>query len=113
IIPIMILVSIGIVGLGLIISTHMRDFQSFGLIQTFIVMPMFWISGAIFPYNSVPPFMQIAMMFNPFTYGVDIFRAVLLGVSFFPLWVDLLVVSGFGALSILIGAREFNKMELT
>jgi ABC-2 type transport system permease protein len=112
-VPVALLASIGIVGMGLTISTRMRDFQSFGLIQTFIVMPMFWISGALFAFNSVPVFMQVAMLCNPFTYAVDLFRLVLLGVSYIPFWLDLLVVTVFGGALILIGARSFNKMEVT
>jgi ABC-2 type transport system permease protein len=112
ILPVALLASIGIVGMGLTISTRLRDFQSFGLIQTFIIMPMFWISGALFAFNSVPIFMQIAMLFNPFTYSVDLFRLVLLGVSYLPFWIDLLVMVGFGTLLILIGARSFNKMKV-
>jgi ABC-2 type transport system permease protein len=113
IIPVAFLASIGIVGVGLTISTRIRDFQSFGLIQTFIVMPMFWFSGALFAFNNVPIFMQIIIICNPFTYSVDLFRAVLLNVSFFPIWLDLLVMIMFGTIFILIGARSFNKMEMS
>ncbi|MFX1417317.1 MAG: ABC transporter permease [Promethearchaeota archaeon] len=107
IIPIAFLASLGIVGIGLTISTRLRDMQSFGLIQTFIVMPMMWLSGALIPLPT-----QITM-FNPFTYSVDLFRFVLLGVSYFPFWLDLLISGGFGAVLILIGARSFNKMEIS
>jgi ABC-2 type transport system permease protein len=113
IIPVAFLASIGIVGIGLTISTRMRDFQSFGLIQTFIVMPMFWFSGALFAFNNVPFYMQVIMMCNPFTYSVDLFRAVLLNVSYFPIWLDLLVMFLFGTIFILIGARSFSKMEIS
>lgn len=113
IIPIALLASIGIVGLGLIISTRLRDFQSFGLIQTFIVMPMFWLSGALMPVNAMDEWMQIAMRFNPYTYTVDLFRIVLLGVSLYPIWLDLLVMTGFAVVMILIGAWSFNKMEIS
>jgi ABC-2 type transport system permease protein len=113
IIPIAFLASIGIVGMGLTITSRMKDFQSFGLIQTFIVMPMFWFSGALFAFNNVPFFMQVIMMCNPFTYSVDLFRAVLLDVSFFPIWLDLLVMTVFGTTLILVGAHSFNKMEVS
>lgn len=113
ILPVALLASIGIVGMGLTISTRMRDFQSFGLVQTFIVMPMFWLSGALFAFNNVPLAMQIVMMLDPFTYSVDLFRSVLLGVSFFPIWIDLSVMIGFGIVCILLGAYSFNKMEVT
>ncbi len=112
-VPVALLASLGIVGLGLTIGSRMRDFQSFGLIQTFIVMPMFWFSGAFFAFSTVPPYMQIAMYFNPFAYSVDLFRFVLFSVSFIPVWLDLLVMSLFGLTFIIIGARSFNKMEVT
>ncbi|MFW9874801.1 MAG: ABC transporter permease [Candidatus Thorarchaeota archaeon] len=107
IVPIAFLASLGIVGIGLTISTRLRDMQSFGLIQTFIVMPMMWLSGALFPFPT-----QITM-FDPFTYSVDLFRFVLLGVSYFPFWIDLLITTVFGMIFILIGARSFNKMEIS
>jgi len=113
VIPVAFLASIGIVGMGLTISTRIRDFQSFGLIQTFIVMPMFWLSGALFAFNNVPFGMQIAMMCNPFTYSVDLVRGVILGVSFFPIWLDLIVMAAFGTIMILLGAWSFNKMEIS
>jgi len=107
ILPIAFLSSLGIVGIGLTISTRLRDMQSFGLIQTFIIMPMMWLSGTLIP---LPP--QI-LMFNPFSYSADMFRFILLGVSYFPFWVDLLVTVCFGTLLILIGAKSFNKMEIS
>lgn len=113
VIPVVILVSIGIVGIGLTVASHLESFQGFGLIQTFLVMPMFWLSGALFAFNTVPEFMQIIMMCNPFTYGVDLFRAVILGVSFFPVWLDLLVQIIFGITLISLGARAFSKLEVS
>ena len=110
ILPVALLASIGIVGVGLIISSRLKDMQSFGLIQTFIVMPMFWLSGALIPF---PPELQIVTMFNPFTYSVDLFRLVLLGVSYFPIWVDIIVVASFSIALILLGAHSFNKMEVS
>ncbi|MFX1593627.1 MAG: ABC transporter permease [Promethearchaeota archaeon] len=107
ILPVAFLSSLGIVGIGLTISTRLKDMQSFGLIQTFIIMPMMWLSGTLIP---LPP---LITMFNPFSYSVDLFRFVLLGVSYFPFWVDLLITVGFGTILILIGAQSFNKMEIS
>jgi ABC-2 type transport system permease protein len=111
--PVALLFSMGVVGIGLTISTRLTDFQSFGLIQTFLIMPMFWLSGALFAFNNVPTIMQVLMMINPISYGVDIFRFIILGVSFFPFWLDLLVLALFGAVLIIIGARSFSKMEIS
>ncbi|MFW9820277.1 MAG: ABC transporter permease [Candidatus Thorarchaeota archaeon] len=110
IIPVAFLASLGIVGIGLTISTRLSDMQSFGLIQTFIIMPMMWLSGALIAF---PSEFQFILMFNPFSYSVDLFRFILLGVSYFPFWIDLIVTVMFGAILILIGARSFNKMEVS
>ncbi|MFX1468829.1 MAG: ABC transporter permease [Promethearchaeota archaeon] len=107
ILPVAFLASLGIVGIGLTISTRLKDMQSFGLIQTFIIMPMMWLSGTLIP---LPP---LITMFNPFSYSVDLFRFVLLGVSYFPFWVDILITVSFGTILILIGAQSFNKMEIS
>ncbi|MFX1502093.1 MAG: ABC transporter permease [Promethearchaeota archaeon] len=112
ILPVALLASIGIVGMGLTISTRMRDFQSFGLIQTFIVMPMFMLSGAFFSFDTAG-ILRPVMLGNPFTYSVDLFRAVLLGVSSLPIWLDILVMTAFGTIMILLGARSFNRMEVS
>jgi ABC-2 type transport system permease protein len=112
-IPIGLLFSLGVVGIGMTVSTQISDFQGFGLIQTFLIMPMFWLSGALFAFNTVPVPMQVIMMINPISYGVDIFRFILLGVSFFPFWLDLLVLAVFGAILISIGAYSFNRMEIS
>jgi ABC-2 type transport system permease protein len=110
IIPVAFLASLGIVGIGLTISTRLSDMQSFGLIQTFIIMPMMWLSGALIAF---PEGLHIILMINPFSYSVDLFRFVLLGVSYFPFWIDLIVIIAFGSLFILLGARSFNKMEIS
>ncbi|MBD3197365.1 MAG: hypothetical protein GF317_20080 [Candidatus Lokiarchaeota archaeon] len=111
-IPVGLLFSLGVVGIGMTISTRLTDFQSFGLIQTFLIMPMFWLSGALFAFNTVPLPMQVIMMINPISYGVDIFRFILLGVSFFPFWLDLTILAVFGALLISLGAYSFSNMEI-
>ena len=111
--PIALLYSMGVVGIGLTVGSRLTDFQSFGLIQTFLIMPMFWLSGAMFAINSVPTVMQVIMMINPITYGVDSFRFIILGVSFFPIWLDLLVLTIFGTVLILLGAKSFAGMEIS
>ncbi|MBY8983141.1 MAG: ABC transporter permease [Candidatus Lokiarchaeota archaeon] len=113
VLPVVLLSSLGIVGLGLIIGTKIRDFESFGLIQTFIVMPMFWLSGAMFAIDTTDPIMQVLFRCNPFTYSVDLFRFIILGVSYFPYWLDLLVMSIFAIVLILLGSISFSKMKVT
>ncbi|MBN1216686.1 MAG: ABC transporter permease [Candidatus Lokiarchaeota archaeon] len=112
IIPIALAASMGIVGIGLIIGTKIRNFQSFGLIQTFIVMPMFWLSGTILPITNDSILYPI-YQYNPFSYCVDLFRSVLIGINNFDIWLDILVMSAFAIGLILLGAISFNKMDVS
>ncbi len=112
IIPVALVSSIGIIGIGLIIGTRIRNFQSFGLIQTFIVMPMFWLSGAMFPFDSSSA-LYIVYQFNPFSYCVDLFRFIMVDSHNFAIWLDLVVMCAFAVVLIILGAISFNKMEVT
>ncbi len=111
VIPVFLILSIGLVGIGLVIASKMSDFQGFGLVQTFLIMPMMWLSGAIFPWSSVPVPMQVIMAINPVFYGVEAVRFILTGVANIPIYVSLLVISVFSAILIYLGGRSFTKIE--
>jgi ABC-2 type transport system permease protein len=118
-IPIMLLITFGLVSVGLIIASFMGSLESFGAIQTFINLPLFFLSGALFPINGplaqgVPSWMQVASTFNPLTYGVDALRSVLLGgsyVSLQPLWVNIAVICVFDVAMIAVGTWAFTRMK--
>ncbi|MBY9005628.1 MAG: ABC transporter permease [Candidatus Lokiarchaeota archaeon] len=110
--PVVLLSCLSIVGLGITIGTRMRDFESFGLIQTFIVMPMFWLSGAMFPLSTSAPVMQVLNRCNPLFYSIDLFRLIILGASYHPFWIDLIVMGVFAISMILLGSYSFKKMEV-
>jgi ABC-2 type transport system permease protein len=118
-IPLMLLITFGLVSIGLIIASFIGSLESFGAIQTFINLPLFFLSGALFPINGplaqgVPGWLQTASIFNPLTYGVDALRSVLLGgsyASFQPLWVNVAVVCGFDVAMIVVGTWAFTRMK--
>jgi ABC-2 type transport system permease protein len=115
----MLLITFGLVSIGLIIASFMGSLESFGAIQTFINLPIFFLSGALFPINGplaqgVPSWMQIASSFNPLTYGVDALREVLLGGSYValqPLWVNLGIICVFDVAMIAVGTWAFTRMK--
>jgi ABC-2 type transport system permease protein len=117
--PIMLLITFGLVSIGLILASVMGSLESFGAIQTFINLPLFFLSGALFPINGplaqgVPGWMQAASVLNPLTYGVDALRSVLLGGSYValqPLWANIAVICGFDVVMILIGTWAFTRMK--
>ncbi len=108
----MILISFGFIGLGLIFASIMKDIQGFGLIMQFIIMPLFFLSGAIFPLDNLPKFLKYFSYLDPLTYGVDALRASLIGSSIFPLSINFLVLSFFSIAMIFLGAFLFEKSEI-
>jgi ABC-2 type transport system permease protein len=114
--PVMLLITFGLVSVGLIVASFIESLESFGLIVNFINMPMFFLSGALFPVRGagVPNWLQIAASCNPFTYAVDALRTVILGGSWqplFPLYVELLVVTCFDLAMITIGTWAFGRRK--
>jgi ABC-2 type transport system permease protein len=79
-------------------------------------LPLFFLSGAFVPINQlkgVPVLYQLQFI-NPLTYGIDGIRASLTGAPpFFPLWVDLVVIFAFALVFLILGARAFNRMQLS
>ena len=97
--------------LGTAIASLMKDFHGFQLIMNFLVMPTFFLSGAIFPLNNAPRPIQIISSINPLTYGVDGLRQVLIGASQFGLTTNILVLVIVGAILLSIGSYLFSKIE--
>jgi ABC-2 type transport system permease protein len=109
---IMILISSGFIGLGLILASIMRDIQGFGLITQLVIMPLVFLSGAIFPLTNLPAFLRYISYLNPLTYGVEGLRRALVGFSFLPFWLDFLVLCVFSLFTIILGSYLFEKSEL-
>jgi len=114
ILPIMVLITFGLVSVGLVIASFMESLESYGVIQSFVNLPLFFLSGALFPVRgpNVPNWLQTASNFNPLTYGVDALRTVILGSAaqpLYPLYHELLVVLGFDVAMIVIGTLAFNR----
>jgi len=72
------LISVAVTSLGTAIAARMRSMQSFQMIMNFLVMPLYFLSGAMFPLTSAPAWMQTLMVLDPLTYGVDALRNVVL-----------------------------------
>lgn len=114
--PIMLLITFGLVSLGLTIASFMGSLENFGAVQTFINLPLFFLSGALFPVSGagVPAWLQVAASFNPLTYGIDALRTVILGAAWTPinpLIVNLAVVGIFDVIMIGVGTWAFSRMK--
>lgn len=98
--------------LGAAIAARLEDMQGFPLILNFLVQPLFYLSGAIFPIKNLPPAMEFVTKINPFSYGVDGLRGAFSGVSVFPPTLSLAVLIGVIIVILAIGAYQFSKVQL-
>lgn len=109
---IMILISLIFAALGTAIASRMQDFHGFQLILNFMVMPLFFLSGAIFPLQGLPKILDVIMRFNPLSYGVDGVRGAFSGVFHYGLAIDFLVLSAVAAILLAIGSYLFSKVQI-
>jgi ABC-2 type transport system permease protein len=114
--PIMLLITFGLVSVGLTIASFMESLESFGVIQSFINLPLFFLSGALFPIRgeSVPAWLTIVSSVDPLTYGVDALRTVILGASWQPLYpfhYNIAIICVFDLIMITIGTFAFSRRK--
>ena len=88
------------------------DATGFQLIMNFLIMPVFFLSGAVYPLDGLPRWLSVLTYLDPLTYGVDALRYSLIGVSQIPLWIDGLVLTGFCIVTISIGTYMFKKTTI-
>jgi ABC-2 type transport system permease protein len=112
--PIMMLVTFGLVSVGLTIASRMESLESFGVIQTFVNLPLFFLSGALFPLTNVPGWLRWVSIVNPVTYGVDALRILILKsawIPLYPLQFDLLAITVFDTAMIVLGTMVFGQRK--
>lgn len=96
---------------GTAIASVMEDMHGFQMIMNFLVMPLFFLSGALFPLPGLPPLIAAIAMMDPLSYGVDGLRGTLVNGSHFGLTTDLLALGGITILIMAIGSYLFSKIE--
>jgi ABC-2 type transport system permease protein len=97
--------------LGTAIASLLSDMQGFQLIMNFLVMPLFFLSGALFPLQGVPGPIATIARFNPLSYGVDALRGLLTGTAHYGLLPDFGVLVGVTLLFLFAGSYFFSRVE--
>ena len=97
---------------GTAIASVLTDMQSFPLIMNFLVMPLFFLSGALFPLAGLPKALVAAAAIDPLTYAVDGLRGTLGGVAHFGLTTDFTVLVLTAAAILWLGSYLFSRIEL-
>lgn len=108
----MALIGISFTAFGIAIASRMEDMHGFQLIMNFVIFPIFGLSGALFPINSLPPWLRPLTLLDPLTYGVEGIRYGLSGTSQIHPLVSLLVLSGFAVVTTILGAYLFRKLRI-
>jgi ABC-2 type transport system permease protein len=85
--------------------------QGFQLIMNFVVQPVFFLSGALFPLSGVVSFLSIISAVDPLAYGVDAVRGSLTGITHFGLVTDFTVLIVISAVILTIGSYLFSRVE--
>ncbi len=108
----MILIATVFSALGVAIGSSLQDMQGFQLIMNFLVMPIFFLSGALFPLAGLPVALGLATKIDPLSYGIDGMRSVLLGQAFYGAPTDLSVLVVLAMVLLVFGAYRFSKIEV-
>lgn len=108
----MFLVAVFFTALGTAIASPLEDMQAFPLIMNFLIMPIFFLSGALFPLDGLPKLIVLITRFNPMAYGVDGIRAALTGVSHLGMGIDLLVMAAVSMVITVIGSYMFSRIQI-
>jgi ABC-2 type transport system permease protein len=109
---VMALVSVIFTAFGTAVGATLKDMQGFQLIMNFIIMPIFFLSGALFPLTGLPDAMAWVVQANPLAYGIDALRALLIGASQFNLGLDFTVLIAASAILLGVGSYFFTRIEV-
>lgn len=93
------------------IGSFVEDMQGFQAINQFIIFPLYFLSGALYPLTNVPTWLRIVAEFNPMSYTVDAMRDILIGQTHFGLLKDLIVLALTALILAGFGAYRFRHIE--
>ena len=107
----MFLIGLTFVSIGVAIASKIESMEGFQAIMSFLIMPMFFLSGALYPIEVLPDWLRVLTYFDPLTYGVDGLRYAIQGaeVAQFPILLDFGVLVIFSVCLVLLGAYLFKK----
>ena len=108
----MVFIALMFTALGTVVASFVKDYQGFQFIINFLVMPMFLLSGALYPLTDIPGVLQVIARANPLAYGVDGLRGSLVAMTHFGQLADLTVMSVITTVLLLFGTYLFNKIQI-
>jgi ABC-2 type transport system permease protein len=106
------LIAIVFAALGTALGSVVKDMQGFQLIMNFLVLPIFFLSGALFPLANLGAVMSVITRIDPLTYGVDGLRGALIHQWHFNPAINIATLAAIGIFFLSLGARLFSKIEV-
>ena len=106
------LVAVLFTSLGVAVASNLEDMQGFQLIMNFLVMPIFFLSGALFPLAGLPTVMEVVVKVDPMAYGVDALRDTLINTSHFGLGLDILILTVVTLMLLFVGSFMFERIQV-
>jgi ABC-2 type transport system permease protein len=126
-IPFVFVLAFALSALGVALASRMKSMQGFQMVMNFLVMPMFFLSGSLFPLAGLPDWMTVLTRLDPVSYGMDPIRRIVLGTSLppeatdalgltifgqvLPIGVEALVLLAFGAVMLAIAVANFRRRD--
>jgi ABC-2 type transport system permease protein len=106
------MIAIVFAALGASIGSVIEDMQGFQFLMNFLVMPIFFLSGALYPLKNLPTVLTWITHADPLTYGVDGLRGILVGSWQFSFTLDVAILVGLAAILLTISAWLFSRIQL-
>ena len=107
----MFLIAVLFTALGSAVGSVLDDMQSFQLIVNFLIQPMFFLSGALFPLTAVPGAIKVVSAIDPLSHGVDGVRGALSGAHYYSYGLDFAVLIIVSVLLLAAGSYAFSRTE--
>jgi len=108
----MLMIAIVFAGFGVVIGSSLKDMQGFQLVMNFLVLPIFFLSGALFPLERLALPLMVATRLDPLSYGVDGLRHALIGTTHFATTTDITVLACMAVALLCLGAWRFSRIEV-
>ena len=109
----MALIAIVFAALGTEIGSTLRDMQGFQLVMNFMIMPTFFLSGALYPLGNLPRAMVVATRIDPLSYGIDGLRGVThRRAGHFSIAFDAMILAIVASVFLVLGAWTFSRIQV-
>lgn len=110
VVSVILLLSFGLTSLGLALGSYMYSLEGFQMIVSFVVFPLFFLSGALFPLDGLPSWLSVLTAIDPATYGVSAMRSSMLGVGD-DLALNFAILTAYTAALGIFGVYSFRRMK--